>query len=101
MNPRVVTVSATANYSLKIQFSNGEFGIYDCNHLLDFGVFKELQDISYFRQVKVLDGTVAWPNEQDICPDTLYIDSIKHDHHYFFSRSHAPRWDAKAPRCGE
>jgi hypothetical protein len=25
----------------------------------------------------VLDGTVTWPNEQDICPDTVYLDSQK------------------------
>ncbi|MCH8874795.1 DUF2442 domain-containing protein, partial [candidate division KSB1 bacterium] len=32
---------------------------------------------SYFRQVKVLHGTVSWPHDQDICPDTLYLDSQK------------------------
>jgi len=45
--------------------------------LLDFGVFKELKDKHYFKRVKVIDGTVAWPHGQDICPDTLYLDSIK------------------------
>lgn len=43
----------------------------------DFGVFSELKDPKYFCQVRVLDGTVFWPNEQDICPDTLYMDSSK------------------------
>jgi hypothetical protein len=45
--------------------------------LLDFGVFEELQDIAYFKRAAVLDGTVAWPHEQDICPDTLYLSSVK------------------------
>jgi hypothetical protein len=36
-----------------------------------------LQNPNYFKQVKVLDGTVTWPHEQDICPDTLYLDSVK------------------------
>jgi len=27
--------------------------------------------------VAVVDGTVAWPHEQDICPDTLYLDSVR------------------------
>ncbi|WP_287693319.1 MULTISPECIES: DUF2442 domain-containing protein [unclassified Microcystis] len=44
--------------------------------LLDFGIFQELKNKQYFNQVKILDGTVTWPNEQDICPDTLYLDSI-------------------------
>jgi hypothetical protein len=77
MNPRVKSVKAIAGYKLYIQFSNGEEGIYDCAHLLGFGVFKELKDVHYFRQARVLDGTVVWPNEQDICPDTLYLDSVK------------------------
>ena len=60
-----------------MEFTNGENGIYDCLPILDFGVFKELKDLSYFNQAQVLDGTVVWPHDQDICPDTLYLASIK------------------------
>ncbi len=75
MNPRVKVVKPGDNYRLEITFSNGETGTYDCRPLLDFGVFRELQDNAYFRQVKAENGTVVWPHEQDICPDTVYLDS--------------------------
>jgi hypothetical protein len=77
MNPRVKTVKPNNNYTLQISFTNGEVGIYDCSPLLEFGVFKELKDIKYFKEATVIEGTVAWPHEQDICPDTLYMDSMK------------------------
>lgn len=77
MNPRVKVATPLADYKLLLEFTSGEQGIYDCSRFLDFGVFKELKDKNYFQQVKVLDGTVVWPHEQDICPDTLYIDSVK------------------------
>jgi hypothetical protein len=75
MNPRVEDVKPTADYRLEITFSNGENGVYDCRPLLDFGVFRELKDETYFRQARAIGGTVVWPHEQDICPDTLYLDS--------------------------
>ena len=75
MNPRVKKVIPTDDYKLILIFKNDEEGIYDCKDLLNFGVFKELKDIHYFKQAFVLDGTVVWPHEQDICPDTLYLDS--------------------------
>ncbi|NOQ31634.1 MAG: DUF2442 domain-containing protein [Helicobacteraceae bacterium] len=75
MNPRVKEVIATDEYTLVLTFKNEEKAIYDCKNLLDFGVFKEFQDIEYFKQAFVEYGTVTWPNEQDICPDTLYLDS--------------------------
>ncbi|OGH57834.1 MAG: hypothetical protein A3G34_06780 [Candidatus Lindowbacteria bacterium RIFCSPLOWO2_12_FULL_62_27] len=78
MNPRVKAVTAAKPYLLEIEFTNGDSGVYDCTPLLDFGVFKELREIAYFRQAKVVNGTVAWPRDQDICPDTLYLDSKKH-----------------------
>lgn len=77
MNPRVKQVSTLSNYKLSLVFTNGEHGIYDCSSLLEFGVFKELENTNYFSQVKVLDGTVMWPHEQDICPDTLYLESLR------------------------
>ena len=77
MNPRVKKVTPSADYKLNIEFTNGERGIYDCSQLLGFGVFEELKDKDYFNKAKELDGTVVWPHEQDICPDTLYLDSNK------------------------
>ena len=75
MNPRVKSVDPEDGYLLRLTFVNGEERLYDCSRLLDFGVFRELREIEYFRQVKPARGTVVWPNEQDICPDTLYEES--------------------------
>lgn len=78
MNPRVKSVRALAGHRLRLGFTNGETGLYDCTPLLDTGVFRELRDVAYFRQACVCEGgTVTWPHEQDICPDTLYEDSVK------------------------
>lgn len=75
MNPRVSKVIPKENYTLELFFTNGERGLYSCAGLLTFGVFKELANKNYFNQVAVSGGTVVWPHEQDICPDTLYIDA--------------------------
>ena len=75
MNPRVKSVSPLDDYQLEITFTNGEVGVYDCKPLLDFGVFRELRERAYFNQVGTGSGTVFWPNQQDICPDTLYEDA--------------------------
>jgi hypothetical protein len=75
MNPRVRSVTARDDYKLEITFTNDEVRVFDCAHLLSFGVFQEFQDIDYFRQARAGGGTVVWPHEQDICPDTLYEES--------------------------
>ena len=58
MNPRIHEVIPTDDYKLKLVFTNGESGVYDCSDLLDFGVFQELK-VACFKRVVVLDGTVA------------------------------------------
>ena len=77
MNPRVLEVTPNDNYTLTLRFTSGEIGVYDCKPILDFGVFVELKDLAYFKRVKPFNGTVVWPHEQDIDPDTLYLDSVK------------------------
>lgn len=75
MNPRVKIVVALAGHRLRLTFTNGDTGIYDCTPLLGFGIFCDLADMRYFRKAAAAYGTVVWPNGQDICPDTLYLDS--------------------------
>ena len=77
MNPRVLEVTPNDNYTLTLRFTNGETGVYDCKPILDFGVFVELKNLAYFKRVQPFNGTVVWPHEQDIDPDTLYLDSAK------------------------
>ena len=77
MNPRVQSVVPKDEYVLQITVTNGEVGLFDCSHLLSFGVFRELREIRYFKRARGEGGTVVWPREQDICPDTLYEDSKK------------------------
>lgn len=72
--PRVRDVRANEDHTLRIRFSDGRCKIYDVKPLLSFGVFRELKEMSYFKSVRVTNGTVRWPHEQDICPDTLYIE---------------------------
>ena len=75
MNPRVKTAKPLPSHKIVIEFLNGEKKVFDVRAYLDFGVFRELRDLNYFFQVKVANGTLVWPHEQDICPDTLYEDS--------------------------
>ena len=73
MNPAVKSVEAREDHSLHIVFENGEVKEFDVVPFLDKGVFKELRDINYFKQVRVSFGAVEWPNEQDFSKDTLYV----------------------------
>jgi hypothetical protein len=73
MNPLVVSVEAVKKHFLKVSFENNEIKLFDASPFLDKGIFKELQDYSYFRQASVAFGSVEWPHEQDFSNDTLYL----------------------------
>lgn len=75
MNPRVKKVIPNDDYTLPITFDNEEQKVFDIKPLLDFGVFQELKNLEYFREVKRVCGSIVWPHGQDICPDTLYEES--------------------------
>lgn len=73
MNPKVKDVEPTDNHTLIVTFSNGEVREFDVKPYLEKGIFTELKDLSYFRSVKVVAGSVEWPHEQDFSFDTLYL----------------------------
>lgn len=77
LSPRIKAVKPETDFRLRLTFSNGEVRIYDVRPLLEQGgVFTELKDPSAFRSVHSWHGTVQWAGGQDICPDTLYEDSV-------------------------
>ena len=76
MNPEVKRVRALSDYRLRLTFANGEVRVFDMRPYLDIGVFRELRDPALFRTVRPFLGSIAWKNEQDLCPDTLYEESV-------------------------
>ncbi|MBU1122546.1 MAG: DUF2442 domain-containing protein [Candidatus Omnitrophota bacterium] len=76
MYPRVKKVTPEKYFKLKITFDNGQSKIFNMQPYLNFGIFSELKNMKYFRQVKPLHGSISWPRGQDVCPDTLYKKSI-------------------------
>ena len=73
MTPEVVAVRALPDYLLVAKFENGEWRIFDMRDYLAFPAFAALSDVSLFQRVYVAHGTVAWTDEIDLSPDTLYL----------------------------
>ena len=75
MNPRVKHVTPNPDYTITLLFDNGEERVFDMTPYLDKGVFKELRDKRLFNSVRPILGSIRWRNGQDLCPDTLYLES--------------------------
>ena len=73
---KVVAAKANDDYSLDLRFDDGSVRRFDVRPYLEYGIFRELKDKDYFNRVKVAFGTVQWPNEQDISPETLFMESV-------------------------
>jgi hypothetical protein len=76
MNPRIIEVKPMQDYSLLLTFTNHEKKMFDVKPYLNKGIFTELKDVANFNSVKIFNGTVLWQNDIDLCPDTLYLDSV-------------------------
>jgi DUF971 family protein len=68
---KVIEAKPRGNYSLEVKLDNGRSGIFDVSPFLDKGIFQELKDESYFRQVTVRGRSISWPHDQDFCADTV------------------------------
>jgi len=75
MNPRVKAVKPNPDYTLTLTFANDEVKVFDVSPYLNVGVFRELKDMRWFNSVKPFLGSIQWQNGQDLCPDTLYLES--------------------------
>ena len=70
----VIKVEPIKPSILKLTFKSNEVKYFDVSVCWNSSFFKELQYWNYFRQVRVAGRTVQWPHEQDIAPETLYLE---------------------------
>jgi hypothetical protein len=68
----VDSVEAVADYGLLLTFNSGERRRFDMRPYLHFPVFRRLENPAYFLLARVDYGTVVWPGDIDIAPETLY-----------------------------
>ena len=54
-----------------LTFQNGEQKVYDVKPLLQIPMYRGLEKV--FPAAAVQFGTVVWPGDLDISPDTLYL----------------------------
>ena len=72
----VVKVVVKAKYILELEFENGECRLFDMSSLMDKKPFNRLKVSNTFFAAHVDYGTVVWPGEIDIAPETLYELSV-------------------------
>ena len=71
---KVIEAKANEDFSLDLTFSDGKEKRFDVKPYLDYEVFRELKNPDYFKRIRIAFGTVQWQNEQDISPETLYLE---------------------------
>ncbi|MEW6348204.1 MAG: DUF2442 domain-containing protein [Thermodesulfobacteriota bacterium] len=72
MYPSVTAVTPHADYTLCVEFDNGESGVLDMKPLLEFGVFRRISDFSAFERVRVAFDTIQWDCGVDLDPEFVY-----------------------------
>jgi len=66
------SVEVIGDHRLRLRFEDGAEGEVDFSGFDWKGVFAPLEDPAYFALVSLGLGTIVWPNEADIAPETLY-----------------------------
>lgn len=72
----VIKAIPRSDYTLDLEFENGEYRRFDMRPLLSQKPWNRIACLTLFEKVRVDYGTVVWPGEIDIAPETLYDDSV-------------------------
>lgn len=72
----VISVNPRPDFQLDLEFENGERRRFDVRPLLTMKPWVRIASLRLFELAHVEYGTVVWPDEVDIAPETLYDDSV-------------------------
>lgn len=72
----VISVKTRVDYTLELVFENGEKRIFDMKPFFDKKPFVKLRNSPLFFKAFIGFGTVLWPGNIDIAPETLWSGSV-------------------------
>ena len=72
----ITDVQVRPEYNLVLTFENGEVRIFNMSRYIDLKPYDKLKGSPLYKLAKVKYGTVVWPGEIDIAPETLYDESV-------------------------
>lgn len=77
MYPGVVKVKAHPDFTLDIEFDNGEEGTLEMAPFLEQKAFGKIKDYEYFKRVKVSFDAIEWECGIDLDPEFTYAECRK------------------------
>ena len=73
----VISVKTCEDYTMELVFENGEKRIFDMKPFFNKKPFTKLLNSPLFFKASVQYGTVVWPGNIDIAPETLWARSMR------------------------
>jgi hypothetical protein len=71
---KIFAADPLSDFRLRLRFADGTDRVVDLSDLAGVGVFQAWLEPGVFEQVTVTNyGSLAWPDELDLCPDSLYL----------------------------
>jgi Protein of unknown function (DUF2442) len=72
----LIAVKPLQNFELDLSYADGSQRRFDMKPLLAIKPWNKIAALPLFTQAKVAYGTVVWPGDIDIAPETLMMDSV-------------------------
>ena len=72
MYPSVTKVLPHDDFTLSVEFENGEEGVLDMKPHLGFGVFRRIADVEVFKTARVSFDSIEWDHGVDLDPEYVY-----------------------------
>lgn len=73
----IVDANYLEHFKVYLKFNDGIDGIIDFKDRLNDPVFVPLNNIEVFKNFKLNDWTIEWPNGADFAPEFLYKELMK------------------------